>query len=713
MLKIGLGYRALLAVVLGISAGLFFGPLCGFLESIGIAFVMILQMVVLPYIPTLIIHGLGSLSPEMARKLFRRGWATLLTLWMIVFGTIYALSILIPTPLPDPSADFSQEETHFIKGFLQYIIPQNPFYDLVYNITPAIALFSLIVGIAVMHLKEKEPLLSLLERVNTSLEKILKWIAAISPIGIFAHIAFATGTVSLQELAKLQLYVVAFIGGSLFLSIYVLPMLVSCVSGISYKELMQEYRIVCLLAFATGIPSIAFPFINNCMRRLAEKKHLELANFHSTSQTLVPLAYSFSQAGNFFLLFFLLFIAFFFRHPFTLEESFLIPLLTIPISFGTPRLSLSGMSFLVDALQLPREAFNLFVETMAVTLNFQVLLSVAAMLSFVMVVILHYYGLLQINWRRLAFHLASATVILLATVFTAKQFISISDNYRDLYYRLQISDVISNPPSVTLFKERPPFKKSSFSETLARILKTNTLRVGYSPTSIPFCYLNEWGDVVGYDIAFAYQLAKDLDAHLELIPIDFDTLITDINQGYFDTAMSGILIDEERLLGLDFCQPYTEQPNALVIPSKMLQEFEPLSKALENSQLRIGAGGGYTLVAERHFKNHPIVAVSSPEDLLKGDFDALIWSKLPAYIWCLSYPQFTTLYYKGKLGTKYFSYPFKTHSPDIITFMNQWLELKKQSGFTEAQKNYWIRGKRPPPKEPRWSIIRNVLHWVP
>jgi len=712
MLKIGLGYQALLAVILGIAAGLFFGSYCSVLESVGVAFVMLLQMVVLPYIPTLIIHGLGSLSPEMARKLFRRGWYFLLLLWVIVFGTIYALKVLIPTPLPDPSADLSQAAPLFTKNFLRYIIPQNPFYDLAHNIIPAIALFSLIVGVALMHLKNKEPLLSLLEKVNSTLERVFKWIAMVSPIGIFCHIAFAMGTVNLQELAKLELYVIAFILSSLFLSIYVFPIIVSCLSGISYKELMREYRIVCMLAFATGIPSIAFPFINNCMRRLAERKHLELATFRSTSQTLVPLAYSFSQTGNFFLLFFLFFISFFFRHPFTDLESLALPFLTIPISFGTPQLSLAGMSFLVDVLQFPREAFTLFVETMAITLNFQVLLSVSAMLSFVIVVILHYYGLLEVNWRRLSVQLSSITVLILAAVLIGKQFITINDNYRDLYYKLRITDIIGHLPKVEIFTKRPSIPGIPSEETLSRVLNTNTLRVGYDVTNIPFCYLNEWNEVVGYDIAFAYQLAKDLDVKLELIPLNYDTLIEDLNTGYLDTAMSAILIDEQRLLDMDFCHPYIEQANALVVPVSRVEEFRSLPKVLNNRRLVIGAGGGYRLVVDRHFQPGQLAQIHSMEPLIKGQVDAIMWAQLPAYVWCLANAEFTTLSYNQELGIKYFSYPFKSHSPDIITFVNQWLNLKRQSGFTEAQTNYWIKGKPIPSKEPRWSIIRNVLHWV-
>lgn len=713
MRKLGLGYQALIAVILGVAVGLFFGPLCSVLEPVGTAFIMLLQMVVLPYIPTLLMHGLGSLSPETAKKLFQRGWFFLLMLWLIVFGSIYALKVLIPIPLPDPSTDFSNEKIEFTRNFLTYIIPQNPFYDLAHNVVPAIALFSLILGVAIMHLKEKEPLLGMLEKTNASLEKIIKWLAVVSPIGIFAHIANAMGTVNLADLAKLELYVVITILSTIFLSLWVLPMIVSCLTSIPYRQLMKEYRIVCILAFATGIPSIAFPFINNCMRRLGEKNNLDLATFRSTSQTVVPLAYSFAQIGNFFLLLFIFFMSFYYRHPLSEVESLFLPLLTVPISFGTPQLSLAGMSFLTDNLDFPREAFTLFVETTAITLNFQVLLSVAAMLTFIMLVILRYYDLLKINWSRLFSQVGCMFAVLFTAVIVGKQFVNIQDNYRDLYYRMKMSDLIEHPPQVTAYRERIPLTPSQpNTETLSRVLQSNVLKVGYDIYSIPFCYLNEWNEIIGYDMAYAYQLAKDLDVKLELIPIDYDKLAQDLNSGYFDIAMSAILMTDDRVVSMDFARPYMQQPNALVVPVKNVEKFRNLAVIKQNPNLKIGGAGGYRAVVNKHFKTGVLFQMQGFEELLSGKVDALMWSELPAYIWCMAHPDFTTLSYDNQLGLKYFSYPMKSGSSDMITFVNEWMTLKSQSGFKKDQDDYWIHGRTSVAKEPRWSIIRNVLHWV-
>ena len=61
-MRLNLGYQVLIAVIAGILTGLFLGPLVSVLRPISTIYVMLLQMVVLPYICLSIIHGLGSLS---------------------------------------------------------------------------------------------------------------------------------------------------------------------------------------------------------------------------------------------------------------------------------------------------------------------------------------------------------------------------------------------------------------------------------------------------------------------------------------------------------------------------------------------------------------------------------------------------------------------------------------------------------------------------
>jgi len=76
MVKISPTKQILIAVAVGSFLGILLGPLCSVFEPLGRAFVMFIQMVILLYIPSSIIHGLGSTRPTVARTLFKKGWVS-------------------------------------------------------------------------------------------------------------------------------------------------------------------------------------------------------------------------------------------------------------------------------------------------------------------------------------------------------------------------------------------------------------------------------------------------------------------------------------------------------------------------------------------------------------------------------------------------------------------------------------------------------------
>ncbi|MEO2175620.1 MAG: hypothetical protein ABGY96_16130 [bacterium] len=50
--------------------------------------------------------------------------------------------------------------------------------------------------------------------------------------------------------------------------------------------------------------------------------------------------------------------------------------------------------------------------------------------------------------------------------------------------------------------------------------------------------------------------------------------------------------------------------------------------------------------------------------------------------------------------------------PEWERFVSTWLVLKKKDGTVDRLYSHWILGGGALTKEPQWSIIRDVLHWV-
>lgn len=56
------------------------------------------------------------------------------------------------------------------------------------------------------------------------------------------------------------------------------------------------------------------------------------------------------------------------------------------------------------------------------------------------------------------------------------------------------------------------------------------------------------------------------------------------------------------------------------------------------------------------------------------------------------------------------AYPMAWGDPELVSFINTWIELKKKDKTMATLYDYWILGTNAVPKPPRWSVLRNVLH---
>lgn len=51
------------------------------------------------------------------------------------------------------------------------------------------------------------------------------------------------------------------------------------------------------------------------------------------------------------------------------------------------------------------------------------------------------------------------------------------------------------------------------------------------------------------------------------------------------------------------------------------------------------------------------------------------------------------------------------NAPLLSDFVETWLQLQRAAGVFEHLRRYWILGEGAERKEPRWSILHNVLGW--
>jgi proton glutamate symport protein len=250
--------------------------------------------------------------------------------------------------------------------------------------------------------------------------------------------------------------------------------------------------------------------------------------------------------------------------------------------------------------------------------------------------------------------------------------------------------------------------------TLSTIQSSGVLRVGYNPNVIPFSYWNDRGELVGFDISYAYELARDLNVGLELVPFDWQRLSQDLVDHRFDIAMAGIYVTDDRLEALTVSKSYHQSPIALIVRSERARDFlsRPTILAMPNLRLVVFDDPVLVPLLGRLFPSASIQVVHDYGVLpdMTDKFDAAIWTLQQASAWAASHPGFTAVAPAGMGSPLLFAYLLPPGADSFRQFLDQWLELHASNGFREAQVDYWIDGKpRAGEHRPRWNLFDAVL----
>jgi hypothetical protein len=98
------------------------------------------------------------------------------------------------------------------------------------------------------------------------------------------------------------------------------------------------------------------------------------------------------------------------------------------------------------------------------------------------------------------------------------------------------------------------------------------------------------------------------------------------------------------------------------------------------------------------------------EDFLK--FDAFLLPAERGSVITLLHPDYTVVVPEPDLIKVPLAYPMSRRGDRWETFVNTWIELKRRDGTIDKLYRHWILGQDALTKRPRWSIVRDVLHWV-
>lgn len=748
--RLSLSLWILISVLLGIATGLFFGELCSVLQPLTGAFIKVWQITVLPSVAVSLIVGVGSLKRDTAKTFALKAFLVILLIWVLCIAGYFAFQLAFP-----PRVDASFFSTQVLADnagidLTGQFIPSNPFGALSDGIIPATVIFCLLLGFALMLDDGSGPVMNVLNVLKDALGRMMHYIAWTFPPGTFVITTVFIGTLTFETFLDLQVYLITLACAGVLIGFVAMPLLITCFTTFRYREILSAAFEPLILAFSTGNEFITLPLIAEKVKILFAQKAEETAgtggdetasggdgpkdmtqeDVQSYTGILVPISYTVPMLGELAPLLFILFVAWMYQSPLDILRQAELVLLGIPTAFGSSNVLVISI---LSLLHLPSDAYNLFVSSGVVAYSIMAPLTVISIFTFTILTIAFATNRARFRWKRAAISgvIVVVLAVLLITGLNAGFAQMLAGTYHDneQITRIQMpSDSSGNRldsvVNTTVYRTRadvPAVSPTTYGrgDEVRQIRDRGVLRVGYNENNVPFAFFNDKGELVGYDVEMAYDLARELNvSRIEFVPLTKPSEMPEaLESGYCDIVMCAVMVSQDRIEQLKFTDPYVDVHLSFVVSDGSKEKFTKLEDVQKRAGLKVAVfnNTGLVAVARTNLPYATIVPIDSHEEFFEqGKADALMIPAEEGYTMTLKYPFYDVAIVEPHDAYKMlYAYAVAKNSSDTyLLALNYWIRMERDYGMLNKKYDYWVQGIVPGKTMPRWSVAKDVLHWT-
>jgi ABC-type amino acid transport substrate-binding protein len=271
------------------------------------------------------------------------------------------------------------------------------------------------------------------------------------------------------------------------------------------------------------------------------------------------------------------------------------------------------------------------------------------------------------------------------------------------------------PAGEATILDRPPAEDpASTAGVLEAIRQRGAVRVCVMNDRLPYAFVRPDGDLVGLDVEMAHRLARDLGVRVEFLPTTLDRLQDLLERGVCDIVMSGVSVTPGRAGVARFSQPYLDETLGFVVRDHLRDRFSSWAsiRALGPMRVAVPDVAYYIAMLRDRAPSLELDVIDLLDPLKLPEQDALALPAERGSVMTLLYPQFTAVVPEPDPIRVPLAYPLARHDERWAAFINTWIDLKRRDGTLDALYRHWVLGQSATPRTPRWSIIRDVLHWV-
>jgi polar amino acid transport system substrate-binding protein len=233
---------------------------------------------------------------------------------------------------------------------------------------------------------------------------------------------------------------------------------------------------------------------------------------------------------------------------------------------------------------------------------------------------------------------------------------------------------------------------------LQEVLNSGTLRVGVTLYP-PWAARTADGELIGFEVDVARQLAADMGVRAQLFPYDVERLIPALESGEIDLIAAGLTITPERALHVNFSQPYAESGIGLATHIESTAQVKDTA-ALNSESFTIAAvedSVGLELAARlwprARIRAFPSVVAAS-EALLAGEVHGYVEDEpVPTFL-SLENPTVVDVPVGRPLLVSRAGFAVNKGDPDFIAFLNAWIVARESDTWLPTTASYWFKSLR-------------------
>jgi len=272
-LKLKVHTQIIIAIILGITAGLLLKEKAGHLKIFGDLFIRLLKLIIIPLIMASMVAGIVSLGD--IRKLGRIGLKTFVYYMATTTLSVAVGLILVNLMNPGAGVDIGTQTSSEIAdrdvpsplSIVEDIVPSNLFEAMAQDKVLSIIFFSLLMGVAISSIGQKgKSLVTLFESFNDVMMKITDWIMRLAPFGVFSLMAHTIGTMGLSVMKPLMTYMLTVVIGLAIHACITLPLLLRFFGKYSPVKFIRDLFSAVATAFSTASSAATLPITMECLQ---------------------------------------------------------------------------------------------------------------------------------------------------------------------------------------------------------------------------------------------------------------------------------------------------------------------------------------------------------------------------------------------------------------------------------------------------------------